>query len=125
MAVDQPGLFGAVTARGEAYVIRLGLLYALLDLSDHIGPEHLRAALAVWQYCEDSARFIFEGVNANQQKVLDFLGEPKTKTQIIEGCFRRNRSAAEIDEDLEYLAQTGKIKRTRAENGVELFARNS
>jgi hypothetical protein len=125
MAVEQPGIFGAVTARGEAYVIRLALLYALLDQSDHIGSEHLRAALALWQYCEDSARFIFQAVNANQQKILDYLSEPRMKTHIIEGCFSGNRRAAEINEDLDYLIEIGKIKRRRGENGVEWFSRNS
>ena len=53
------GLFGAVTSRAEAQVLRLSLLYALLDRSCQVRVEHLRAALAVWQYCEDSARRIF------------------------------------------------------------------
>jgi hypothetical protein len=56
---DRPGLFGSITSRAEAQVLRLSIIYALLDGVATIGEPHLRAALAVWRYCEDSARFIF------------------------------------------------------------------
>ncbi len=61
-----PGLAGAVTSRGEAQVMRLALLYALLDGADEIGREHLTAALALWEYSEASARYVFG----------DSLGDP-------------------------------------------------
>jgi hypothetical protein len=54
-----PGLFGAVTARGEAQVIRIALAYAILDKSILIGLPHIEAGLAVWDYCEQSAKRIF------------------------------------------------------------------
>jgi hypothetical protein len=54
-----PGLFGAVTARGEAQAIRLALIYATMDESDVIDLPHIEAGLAVWDYCERSARHIF------------------------------------------------------------------
>ena len=57
----RPGAFGMATSRGHAQTLRLSLLYALLDGSDTIRAEHLRAALAVWAYCEASARIIFGG----------------------------------------------------------------
>jgi hypothetical protein len=53
------GLFGAVTNRAEAQVLRLSVIYALLDASRVVRLPHLMAALAVWDYCEASARFIF------------------------------------------------------------------
>ena len=53
------GLLGAVTSRAEAQTMRLAMIYALLDQSPVIRPEHLMAGLAVWQYCEQSARYIF------------------------------------------------------------------
>ena len=66
LSQGQPGLFGSVTSRGEAQTMRLALIYALLDASDLIRTEHLGAALAVWEYAESSARFIFG----------DSLGDP-------------------------------------------------
>ncbi|MDQ4147072.1 MAG: hypothetical protein M3120_05215, partial [Pseudomonadota bacterium] len=47
-----------MTSRAEAQVIRLALLYALLDQSSIIQPTHLKARL-VWEYAEASARYIF------------------------------------------------------------------
>ena len=53
------GLHGAVTARAEAQVIRLALVYALLDGAGEIDAPHLLAALAVWTYCDATAKHIF------------------------------------------------------------------
>ena len=55
----KPGLLGSVTSRAEAQVLRLSIIYALLDCSVAIRGEHLEAALAVWDYCLASARYIF------------------------------------------------------------------
>jgi hypothetical protein len=62
----RPGLFGAITSRAEAQVLRLSLLYALLDDSATIDKPHLEAALAAWAYCSDSAFFTFR----------DAMGDP-------------------------------------------------
>jgi hypothetical protein len=43
----------------EAHVVRLAMIYALLGCSQHIGAEHLGAALAIWRYSTDSGRWIF------------------------------------------------------------------
>jgi hypothetical protein len=59
LTAERPGLYGAVTGRGEAQTLRLSMLYALLDGTPTIGVPHLRAALALWRYCEASARIIF------------------------------------------------------------------
>ena len=54
-----PGMLGAVTSRAEPQVLRLAMVYALLDQSAIIHPEHLLAARALWRYSEDSAKWIF------------------------------------------------------------------
>ena len=59
LSEGEPGLFGAVTNRAEAQVLRLSLLYAVLDGSAVVGLPHLKAALTVWGYCEASARYVF------------------------------------------------------------------
>src|SRR5262249_43455878 len=51
---DRPGLLGAILGRAEAQVIRIALIYALLDNTERIDLPHLRAALAIWGLCEDS-----------------------------------------------------------------------
>jgi len=51
------GLAGAVCARAEAHVVRLALLYALLDQAPQIRLVHLEAALALWEYAAATARW--------------------------------------------------------------------
>jgi 5S rRNA maturation endonuclease (ribonuclease M5) len=61
LSEGRPGMCGAVLGRGEAQVVRLSLLYALLDRSPVIRAPHLRAALALWDYLDESAQAIFGG----------------------------------------------------------------
>ena len=46
---------GAILGRPEAHVLRLSVLYAILDQSPVITVRSLRAPLAVWDYAERSA----------------------------------------------------------------------
>jgi hypothetical protein len=59
------GLTGQLTARAEAHTIRLALLYALLDATNTIGPEHLTAALALWDYAARSAAWAINHTTGN------------------------------------------------------------
>jgi hypothetical protein len=59
------GMYGAVTARAEAQVLRLSVAYALTDASRVIEVHHLVAALGLWRYCDDSARFLFASTTGN------------------------------------------------------------
>jgi hypothetical protein len=59
LSEGQPGLLGGITSRAEAQVTRLSLIYALLANHSKITLVDLQAALALWDYCERSARFIF------------------------------------------------------------------
>jgi hypothetical protein len=107
----RPGLLGAVTARSEAQVMRLALLYALLDRSGVIQAEHLKAALAAWTYAEDSALFIFEEKLGDPvaHAILRALRETETgltRTEISE-LFNRHRGAGEIERALKLLGTLG------------------
>ena len=62
----EQGLFGAATSRAEAHVVRLAAIYATLDRETKIRLAHLEAALALWRYSAESARWIFG----------DSLGDP-------------------------------------------------
>src|ERR1019366_4837460 len=63
---ERGGLFGSLTSRAEAHVLRLSCIYALLDHSAEVQRCHLEPALALWKYCEDSAEFIFGAPLGNQ-----------------------------------------------------------
>lgn len=62
---DRPGNFGAITSRAEAHVLRLSMIYALLDGSSRIKLVHLKAALECWRYCQDSALYIWGDFTQN------------------------------------------------------------
>ena len=111
-----PGLVGALASRASAHTVRLAMLYALFDKSDHICLEHLEAAEALWQYCEDSIQTIFgDLLSTHQQKILDFLktrGKAATKTEIYRDCFQGHRKGNLIQGDLDMLRSRGKVMMT-------------
>jgi hypothetical protein len=116
LSKEVPGLFGSVIARTEAHTARLAMMFALLDLRREIGVEHLEAALAVWRYCEASARYIFGDAigNAMADEILRALRQVgrdgMTRTE-ISNLFGRNRSADRIGAALVLLLQHGKARR--------------
>lgn len=75
LSVDEAGVYGTVVQRAEVQVVRLALTYALLDVSQVIEVRHLGAALAVWRYCNASAKRIFDGAGQNplEHRVIQAL----------------------------------------------------
>ena len=65
------GAFGQATQRARAQAMRLALIYAAIDGSPTIAIAHLKAALALWAYCEDSARLLFGGAKPKQEPNKD------------------------------------------------------
>lgn len=107
----RPGLFGAVTSRAEAQVMRLSCIYALLDMSYVVKAEHLKAALALWEYCEASAKFIFGDSlgDPTADEILNALRKQHngmTRTDIRD-LFGRNRESKETGRALTLLLEHG------------------
>ena len=106
-----PGLLGTLTSRAEAQVLRLSMIYALLDCSSIIRVEHLQAAQAVWQYCFESAKFIFG--SALGYPLADTIWEALrvagasglSRTQISSEVLGRNHQAAQITNALVFLEE--------------------
>jgi bifunctional DNA primase/polymerase-like protein len=118
---EVPGLLGAITSRPEPQVLRLSVIYSLLDCSVFITKDHLRAGLAVWRYCEDSARYIFG--DAFGDFVVDTIlqrlrrsAKGLTRTDIRE-VFSRNRSETELSNALRVLEEHGLAQCVREETG--------
>jgi hypothetical protein len=106
------GLHGAVTARAEAQCVRLALTYALLDGADAIEVPHLMAALAVWQYCEATAKHLF-GTSLGDRVADEIIRQLRaagdaglTRTEIRD-LFQRHRSTEVIGAALERLERHG------------------
>ncbi len=95
--------------------MRIACLYALLAASPVIKGEHLKAAIALWQYAEDSVHFIFGQMTGNSiaDSILQALSNQPdglTRTQIRD-MFGRNRSSGHIDRALAILLQNGLARR--------------
>lgn len=110
LSTGAAGMYGQATQRAEAQVLRLSVLYATLDRSPIIEPEHLDAARAVWQYCDESARCIFGDRTGNPvaDTILEALrtaGE-LTRTQ-VSGLFQRHARADRIANALALLLSRG------------------
>jgi hypothetical protein len=113
LSEGRPGLLGAVVNRAEAQVLRLSVLYAVLDQSSEIKVEHLRAALAVWRYAEESARWIFGHSLGDPQAdaILSALSQngALSRNDIV-NLFGRHVNRAQIDRALATLLKTGRVR---------------
>lgn len=88
-AGGRSGLLGAMTARAEAQIVRLALLYALLDCSPVIEPVHLNAGRRLWDYAERSVTHVMgDSTGDRGADVLRSLlaDGPVTWTQARQEC---------------------------------------
>jgi hypothetical protein len=111
-----------VTSRAEAHSLRLALTYALMDRSDRIEPEHLEAALAVWDYAERSARHIFGDSTGDRDadRILEALRatpEGLTRSEIRLQVFGNNKTAKTIAAALGLLLRLGRVHRQPVDTG--------
>lgn len=132
LSESKHGLVGALTARAEAYVCRLACIYALLDRSILIKPEHLKAAIAVWDYTEASVKYIFQGKIGDPiaNKIIEALTnhpEGMARTD-ISYLFGRNVDSDQLSISLDSLLNLGRIKSEIIQTegrSKELFSLNS
>src|SRR5215217_1571772 len=109
LSEGKPGLFGAVVSRAEAQVRRIATIYAALDLSAVVRVDHLLAALAVWQYAEQSAYLIFGDRTGDMvgDEILEALreageeGMPRTEIHDLFGRHLKGRVLRAVLRDLE------------------------
>ncbi len=122
LSTPRAGVLGHVTGRAEAQVLRLSVLYALLDCSPVIREEHLAAALAVWDYCVASAGFIFGAASGNPfaddlcKELTKRAPEGMTRTE-ISAHYKHNKTKEDIDHALGVLEGHGLVE-ARREIGV-------
>lgn len=121
LSEGQDGLLGAVTARAEAQVIRLALIYALLDGKDAIDVCHLKAAAAVWEYAESSAAYTFGAMLGDPiaDTILNALrGQPDglSRNEIM-NLLGRHQSSDRVAAALTLLANKGIATSTHKATG--------
>jgi hypothetical protein len=120
-AVEAPsqyhdGLLGHLTARAAPQALRLSLLYALLDGADQITKPHVQAGIAVWQFCEDSARYIFT-VRTSDHTADEIIAAVErarpdgvSRTDLLHNTFDRHIKAHDLTRALNKLEADGKIR---------------
>ena len=118
---DPGGLLGAVTARAEPQLLRLSLVYALLDAAPSVDVEHLDAAWALWRYCRASAGYLFG----------DALGDPIADRidaalrdhpagldrTALRDLFGRHVRSGQLDAALELLTEHRRLTEHREDTG--------
>ena len=121
LSTGKPGLLGAVISRAEAQVMRLACLYDILDKSKMIQEEHLLAGLALRDYSEASARYIFGDATGDwiADKILQALRRSPSglsRTE-ISNLFSRNVSGEKIDSALSFLERLNRISMAKEDSG--------
>jgi hypothetical protein len=105
-------MIDALLSRADAHVVRLSLLYALLDGSRVVRVQHLRAAIAFWDYCEASVRFVFDMPDATDERILRKLEDgPLTTAEIRRLVFNDNKEIAWVADRMAALEEKKKVRR--------------
>jgi hypothetical protein len=122
LSEGKPGLFGSVTGRAEAQTLRLAVLYVVMDESKTIEYEHLAAALALWEYAEESARYVFgdatgDPVADSLMQALRAAGSDGLTRTAIRDLFGRHKSAERINQALGELLRLGRVRKTSEHTG--------
>ena len=114
-------LVAQITARAEAHVIRLALIYALTDGQRQIAVAHLTAALALQDYAARSAAWALKGATGEplaEQIHAALLAHPAglTRSQISQ-TLNHNKPAGEIDNALHALNDAGRVTQLQIPTG--------
>lgn len=103
-----------LTARAEAYILRLSLLFAILDKSKYVTSRHILAAQAIWDRNVQSIRFLF-GEDKESNKLMNEILEGLRKygnmsqSDIYKKIFNCNVDIKRIKRALQGLSAKGKI----------------
>jgi hypothetical protein len=113
---SRPGLWGAITARSEAHVLRLAMTYAVLDLAAAIADTHVLAALGLWRFCDRSAAYLFGGSVGDRDAdailaTLRSKPEGMTRSEIRRVVFHDHRTSDEVTRALGLLLRHGLVVR--------------
>jgi hypothetical protein len=122
LSQEAHGLAGSVINRAEAQVLRLSMLYALADASPVIKLDHQKAALALWNYCRDSAYYLFGDrlSDPNAEAILQALKrhpEGLTRKEIFDLVFQKNITGRVLAEAFENLEKSGFVKKEVQQTG--------
>jgi hypothetical protein len=100
-------------ARAHVHVTRMALIFAALDGSSCITIAHQEAALAIWNYAEASAMYLFGHVSGDPmaEVIMEALTTrgPFSRTDIGR-LFNRHVESAAIQATLDTLKEAGRAR---------------
>ena len=108
---EHPGMIGVILNRAETHILRIALVYALLDKSHTIETKHLEVARAFWDFAEQSTKYIFGNseINSTQNKILKVLKQGTHSTKDLYNAFNKHISQKELNNSLSKLIHEGKV----------------
>ncbi|MFI3157514.1 MAG: DUF3987 domain-containing protein [Methylococcaceae bacterium] len=124
ISTDRHGAIGAITSRNEAHVLRLALLFCLLDGVSAITTAHIWAAIHVVNYSTASAEFIFtvpSDESPDAQKLLTALDVKPLSQSAISKVFNGHKSKADLTTLLTDLQTLNKIRKQTPEIGRKVI----
>jgi hypothetical protein len=115
------GMVGALSARAEAQMLRLSVVYALLDGSHVIDLPHLQAAEAVWNYAEATVTMIY-GESSGDEVVDKLLAAIRNADDGLDRQAQRDVFSRNVDADRlalarQWLERKGLVVTTEEETG--------
>jgi hypothetical protein len=136
----EAGLIGSILARARPIVLRLSLIYALLDWEiqpvaleggavahEVIGHPvvdtiHIEAALAVWDYCEESARRLFAGGKPRslvgiEGKIVQVLRDHGALTKDAFNDHLSPKQKEQFPDGIARLLEKGIVRETKLRSG--------
>ena len=119
LSQEHTGLAGSIINRAEAQTLRLALVYALLDGQGAIGESHLKAALAMWRYAQESALYIFGDRAADplEEKILEILKQGPLSATELSHAFSGHMPKERLQPVLQQLEAQRRISITKQKNG--------
>jgi hypothetical protein len=120
-AQPSDGIVAQITARAEAHIIRLALIYTLTDGQSQIATAHLTAALALHDYATRSATWALTGATGDPlaEQIHDALQQHPgglTRSQISQ-TLHHNQPAGQIKHALHELHAAGRVTSTQIPTG--------
>lgn len=107
-----PHVTRLMCSRGPAHVRRLALILAILDKSSVVDAKHLQAAKQLWDYCQESAQFIFEGTTREQERISGWVTKEQravTVREVTDELFHRHCKVEWVKSQLDGLVVAGRL----------------
>jgi Protein of unknown function (DUF3987)/CHC2 zinc finger len=118
------GIVGALLQRDRTHVLRLAMIYAILDGRLLINENHLEAALAVWGYCAQTVRRIFGNMKGSSvaEKIFDFVSiSGEVSMREIYDHLSRNVSSKEIHIAVHLLESQALVRTLTEKSGSKMI----